>query len=75
MKKASIILLIVTIVLIYFIREGKRVTLNSDGTPNKSLGMMDYFFRGFNSTFEDMTHKQRTSLMNISNFCFRTIVK
>jgi len=75
MKKASIIVLIIAIALIYFVREGKRVTLNSDGTPNKGLGMMDYFFRGFNSTFEELSPKQTTSLMNISNFCFRTIVK
>jgi hypothetical protein len=75
MKKASIIILIVTIALVYFVREGKRATLNSDGTRDKSLSLTDYFFRGLGATFEEMSPKQTTSLMNISNFCFRTIVK
>lgn len=75
MKKASIILLIGTIALIYFVREGKRVTLNSDGTRDKSKSLADYFFRGLSSNLERMTPKQTAALMDISNFCFKTIVK
>lgn len=73
MKKVSIIFLVITIVLIYFIRAGKRTTFNSEGTPDKNLSMSDYFFRGLSSTLCELSPKQTTSLMNISNFCFRTL--
>lgn len=75
MKKAGVIILIVAVATVYFVREGKKATLNCDGTGDKNLSMMDYFFKGINSTLDKMSPHETTLLMKLSNFCFRTIVK
>ncbi len=75
MKKVTILIIIATIAFIYFVREGKRTALNSDEDQNKNLNITDYFFRGFSSTFEELTLKQITAVTAILNICFSTIIK
>lgn len=75
MKKAVLLVIIILVLFIFFVGEGQRVTLNPDGTRDHSKSLTDYFSRGIRKNMENMTSKNTTALMQISNFCFRTIVK
>lgn len=71
MKKAAIIILIITIVLLYLVREGKKAALKSEDPNDKNLGLMDCFFKGV----ENLSPRHTASFLHLSNFAFRTIVK